>query len=112
MTRVLTNQLSAPPLSSLTVDVFSNVVPAPLYVQVWFIWNPMEIHLHFLRPGLNHRTPLGSNLKGGEGGGESSIKHGHDITVIHSSFSVHIHSMVPVSPLLKVWVCDRGLELQ
>lgn len=44
----------------------------------------VKTHLHFLKPGANHLTPLGSTLKRGE----ASEQYGNmDITVIHKGFS-------------------------
>ena len=43
-----------------------------------FSWIKWKTHLHFLRPGVNHRSPAGCRLKGG-GGSEQHILFQHAI---------------------------------
>ena len=52
-----------------------------------FSWIKWKTHLHFLRPGVNHRTPAGCSLKGGGGvraaRSLSTCKHGRYIALVY-----------------------------
>ena len=66
-----------------------------------FWWMTVKRHSHFLRPGVNHRTPAGSTLKGG-GGSEQHILFQHanmDMTWLSYTETQSVHQAAsPCSP--------------
>ena len=102
--------------------------------QMWmsdvtvFWWMTVKRHSHFLRPGVNHRTPAGSTLKGG-GGSEQHILFQHanmDMTWLSYTETQSVHQAAsPCSPWTSsplplsshtesepqdVGVCERGRQ--